>query len=74
MAASPLEDDIAPCVECGEDKPVWNDDGYTEMPDGSVKHENPVCLDCVNREREWWAQYEAWDAYESGRPMASDDY
>ena len=64
----------ATCVECGELREVYYDDGYRELPDGSVEHDNPICETCVHRERRMNAATEAWDAFESGRPMSSDDY
>jgi hypothetical protein len=67
-------DDLAICVECGERRQVWNDSGYRELPDGTIEHDDPVCEMCTIRERARNRASDAWDAYESGRPMSSDDY
>lgn len=66
--------DKAICVECGEHEEVYCDAGYRELADGTIEHDSPVCETCVTRERLVNRGSEAWDAYESGRPMSSDDY
>lgn len=44
--AKQVSHELAECGECGRNKPVCCDAGYRELLDGTIEHDDCLCVDC----------------------------